>query len=1743
MGNIRVAAVLLLTLTAASTVHGQNPVSERCFYMTDAIPRQPKPADFEEIEWSGGWNDFPLVPADPRDDVCIDSYLPPSATGTTGTVIIHMQEEIIGEVIIAKLNYQGSATPEIRTPFVAGSFVQLGPEIRRIDNEWYLVITQRQDYEQTAMQRYTFDILIANERITARVSLNIENIDDNAPILTPFYECRVPELGEARLTDCVTQVEDADGWLSILPMTFRIDSDRGDDVTFRIEGEHITGQFYRMNVKLGITTALNFETNPLHIFQITAIDSWPNNHTVTAMVQVENVEHRPPRWVEIFAVQQFDEKTNQSFTVRAIDGDTGIDKPIYYRLETNEEDTFFSIETIEGGRSGAIFYVSEIDRDTLERDLFNLSIVAYKYDNESFATEAQVVIIVNDVNDQKPLPLFPEYRVQIMEETPLTIEFDEEFGFHDRDIGIRAQYEVHIESVYPPGAENAFYIAPEVGYQRQTFIMGTLNHSMLDYEDPEFQNITLKVVAIDMDNNTLTGEALVYIDLINWNDELPIFEKEDYTASFNETEGEGFHVATIRATDRDIGDRVVHRLLGNAGNFLKIVDETGDIYVSTDNAFDYHRQNEFLVQIHAEDTLMEPYHSTTTQLTIKLYDINNTPPTLRLPRGSPSVEENVPEGYVITVADQEITATDPDTTALLQFEIDWESSYATKQGRPTDPVEFHGCVDIETIFPNPNNTGDAIGRVVVKEIRDNVTIDFEEFEVLYLTVRVRDLNTVLNDDFDELSFTIIIIDMNDNAPVWSEGTLDQTFRVRERSASGIVIGSVLATDIDGPLYNQVRYTIVPKEEYPESLVKIDFYTGQITVDVSGAIDADTPPRWYLNYTVIASDRCYAEDQSECPDDETFWDTPGSIAIEIIDINNQFPVLDYTRYNETVYIYENAPNGFEVFRLWANDADRDEMYNTVSYSINYAVNARLRDFFAIDRLTGQVYVDYQTNDVLDRDGDEPEHRVFLTLQDNFLLEGDGNSNQNQTEVLIVLLDENDNAPEMPSPSEFSWTGQNSVSESLLQGVRLPQDIYAPDRDEPNTPNSHVGYAILDLAAVNRPDLTEVPQLFNMIAENNRTGELETAMDLRGYWGTYNIKILAYDHGIPQQLSNETYELEIRPYNFHAPEFVFPATGTTVRLARERASAANNAVLFKVNGDILDSIVATDEDGLNAGQVTFSISGNAEAVNYFMLSNNGDNIGTLMLRQELPVNEDIKEFQVTIQATDGGTEPGPLSSQSTLNVIFVPTTGDPIFSTSTHTVSFVEREVGLTERFQLPVAEDPKNYGCTDDCNDIFYRIFDGNDAGHFAVDPEENVIYLVSMLDRDESDTHVLTIAASNTANSGVAPLSGATLTVTVTVREANPRPYFERDVYNAGISTTDSIGRELVTVRATHSEGLPITYSIDFESMQVDETLEAVRNNAFSLNGNTGVLTLNIQPTSSMHGMFTFNVVATDSADETDTALVRIFLISSRNRISIVFRNTVDQIEAERDFIEQTFSFGFNMTCNIDQILQYTDNSGLPVEGQTEIRAHFIQDDLPVDGQAIEDLRNDVQLLRTIQTTLSSRLISLADLVTPVSPEIGTDSVQITVYVLGGLSAILGFLCFILLVTYIIRIRALNRRLEALSMTKYGSVDSGLNRIGLAAPGTNKHAIEGSNPIWNEVIKAPDFDAISDASGDSDLIGIEDLPQFRTDYFPPADDDSTQGITADGLRPAPISNHSNNFGFYTSPFSSDFTNKQHSRFQ
>lgn len=81
---------------------------------------------------------------------------------------------------------------------------------------------------------------------------------------------------------------------------------------------------------------------------------------------------------------------------------------------------------------------------------------------------------------------------------------------------------------------------------------------------------------------------------------------------------------------------------------------------------------------------------------------------------------------------------------------------------------------------------------------------------------------------------------------------------------------------------------------------------------------------------------------------------------------------------------------------------------------------------------------------------------------------------------------------------------------FQGTPLSETIYAFDRDEPETDNARVGYAIDSLTVTNREGL-EIPNLFYMETLcaptiYNCSGRLWVNMDLQGYWGTYDIVIV-------------------------------------------------------------------------------------------------------------------------------------------------------------------------------------------------------------------------------------------------------------------------------------------------------------------------------------------------------------------------------------------------------------------------------------------------------------------------------------------------------------------------------------------------------------------------------------------------------------------------------------------------------------
>lgn len=117
---------------------------------------------------------------------------------------------------------------------------------------------------------------------------------------------------------------------------------------------------------------------------------------------------------------------------------------------------------------------------------------------------------------------------------------------------------------------------------------------------------------------------------------------------------------------------------------------------------------------------------------------------------------------------------------------------------------FSSCFIIEKRDESKNR---AFGILKVNPDFD-LDIDFEEFEVVYITIVVKDVNQEILPNSASAVLVVRIEDENDNAPEFVGNTLTVSRRVTEEAETATLIGNILAIDIDGPLNNVIEYSIV-----------------------------------------------------------------------------------------------------------------------------------------------------------------------------------------------------------------------------------------------------------------------------------------------------------------------------------------------------------------------------------------------------------------------------------------------------------------------------------------------------------------------------------------------------------------------------------------------------------------------------------------------------------------------------------------------------------------------------------------------------------------------------------------------------------------------------------------------------------------------------------------------------------------------------------------------------------------------
>uniref|UniRef100_A0A8C0L4R9 Protocadherin gamma subfamily B, 6 n=1 Tax=Canis lupus dingo TaxID=286419 RepID=A0A8C0L4R9_CANLU len=325
----------------------------------------------------------------------------------------------------------------------------------------------------------------------------------------------------------------------------------------------------------------------------------------------------------------------------------------------------------------------------------------------------------------------------------------------------------------------------------------------------------------------------------------------------------------------------------------------------------------------------------------------------------------------------------------------------------------------------------------------------------------------------------------------------------------------------------------------------------------------------------------------------------AIEIFVRDANDNFPVFSKNEY--TISVSENLPPGSSVLQVTATDKDEG-----INAEVNYYFRSTAqstRHMFSLDEKTGTI----KNNQPLDFEDTE---RYTMEVEAR-----DGGGLSTQCKVIIEILDENDNDPEIII---------TSLSDEILEDS-LPGMVVAlfKTQDQDSGENGEVTCNLS----------RDIP--FKIHSSSNNYYKLVTdgALD-REHSPQYNVTITATDRGKPPLSSSTTITLHIADVNDNAP--VFQQASYVVHVAENNPPGASIAQVsasdpdLGPNGRVSYSIVASD---LEPRALASYVSVSAQS--------------GVVFAQRAFDHEQLRAFELTLQARDQGSP--ALSANVSLRVL--------------------------------------------------------------------------------------------------------------------------------------------------------------------------------------------------------------------------------------------------------------------------------------------------------------------------------------------------------------------------------------------------------------------------------------------------------------------------------------------------------------
>ncbi|XP_030896849.1 protocadherin Fat 4 [Leptonychotes weddellii] len=909
--------------------------------------------------------------------------------------------------------------------------------------------------------------------------------------------------------------------------------------------------------------------------------------------------------------------------------------------------------------SGDLIATKRLDRE--RRSKYSLLVRA---DDGLQSSDMRINITVSDVNDHTPKFSRPVYSFDIPEDTTPGSLVAAILATDD-DSGVNGEITYIVNE---DDEDGIFFLNPVTGVFNLTRV--------LDYEAQQYYILTVRAE----DGGGQFTTIRVYFNVLDVNDNPPIFSLNSYSTSLMENLPLGSTVLVFNVTDADdgINSQLAYSIASGDSLGQFTVDKNGVLKVLKSLDREIQSFYNLVVQVHDLPQLPASRFTSTAHVSIILLDVNDNPPTFLSPKLT-YIPENTPIDTIVFKAQ----ATDPDSGP---------NSY------------------IEYTLLNPLGNKFSIG-TIDGEVRLTGELDREEVSNYTLTVVATDKGQPALSSSTEV--VVMVLDINDNNPVFVQALYK--VEINENTLTGTDIIQVYAADGDEGTNGQVRYGIVDGNANQE--FRIDSVTGAITV--AKPLDREKTPTYSL--TVQAADR------GSTPRIDTT-----TVSIVLLDINDFVPMFELSPYSVNVpenlgtlprtilqvvardddqgsnsklsYVLlgGNEDNAFTlsasgelrvtqsldretkehfVLMITATDSGKSCLVVKNLFTIYRIIGGNSQ--FTINPSTGQII----TSALLDRETKENYTLVVVSSD-----AGSPEPLSSSTSVLVTVTDVNDNPPRFQHHPYVTHIPSPTPPGSFVFAVTVT--------DADIGPNSELHYSL-----------------------SGRNSEKFHIDPLRG-------AIMAA--GPLNGASEVTFSVYVKDGGS------FPKTDSTTVTVRfvnkadfPKVRAKEQTFMFPENQPVGTLVTTITGSSLRGEPLSYYIaSGNLGST--FQI----DQItGQVSISQPLDF-EKIQKYVIWIEARDGGFP--PLSSYEKLDLTVLDVNDNsPVFKEDPFVSEILEN---LSPRKILTVSATDKDSGPN---GQLDYEIVNGNKEHSFAINHATGEIRSIRPLDREKISQYVLTIKSSD----------------------------------------------------------------------------------------------------------------------------------------------------------------------------------------------------------------------------------------------------------------------------------------------------------------------------------------------------------------------------------------------------------------